>query len=53
MAENGITTDDLNSHITPRIAELQNPRDVHFKPAGSEFLAQKVAAEIEAALPKK
>ena len=53
MKENGVATDDLNAHITPELARLQNPRDVHFKTEGSEFLAKKVAAEIEAALPKK
>ena len=52
MKENGVAIDDLNAHITPRLAELQNPNDVHYKPAGSEFLAQKVAAEILKALGK-
>lgn len=52
MKENGVAVDDLNTHITPRLAELQNPNDVHYKPAGSEFLAQKVAAEILKALGK-
>lgn len=50
MRENGVTINDLNAHITPRIAELQNPKDVHFKTAGSEFLAEKVATEILKAL---
>lgn len=50
MKENGVSINDLNAHITPRIAELQNPKDVHFKTAGSEFLAEKVAAEILKAL---
>jgi hypothetical protein len=50
MKENGVTINDLNAHITPRIAELQNPKDVHFKTAGSEFLAEKVATEILKAL---
>ena len=53
MKENGVAIDDLNAHITPKLAELQNPRDVHYKAAGYDFLAQKVAAEITAALPKK
>jgi len=53
MGESGVKIDDLNSHVAPRIAELQNPHDVHYKPAGYEYLAQKVAAEIEGALPKK
>ena len=53
MKESGVATDDLNAHITPKLAELQNPHDVHYKSAGSEFLAQKVAAEIEKVLPAK
>jgi hypothetical protein len=52
MRENDVATDDLNGHITPKLAELQNPKDVHFTPAGSAFLAQKVAKEILAALGK-
>jgi acyl-CoA thioesterase-1 len=50
MKENAVVINDLNAHITPRIAELQNPKDVHFKAAGSDFLAEKVAAEILKAL---
>lgn len=52
MAENGVAVDDLNAHITPKLATLQNPRDVHYSPAGSEYLAQQVAAEIGKALGK-
>ncbi|MEQ1853052.1 MAG: SGNH/GDSL hydrolase family protein [Chthoniobacteraceae bacterium] len=50
MTENGVAIDDLNAAITPRLAELQNPRDVHFKPEGSALLAKHVAASIEEAL---
>jgi acyl-CoA thioesterase-1 len=50
MTENGVAIDDLNAAITPRIAELQNPKDVHYKPEGYAFLAKQVAASIEAAL---
>lgn len=50
MTENGVGIDDLNAAVTPRLAELQNPRDVHFKAEGSEFLARKVAESIAAAL---
>ena len=53
MKENGVAIDDLHAHITPKLAELQNPQDVHFKTAGSEYLAKQVAAEIEAALAGK
>lgn len=53
MKDNGVATDDLNAHITPELARLQNPKDVHFKTEGSEFLAKKVAEEIAKALPVK
>jgi acyl-CoA thioesterase-1 len=53
MEESGVAIDDLNAAITPRIAELQNPKDVHYKPEGYAFLARHVAASIEAALPAK
>ncbi|MEQ2007548.1 MAG: SGNH/GDSL hydrolase family protein [Limisphaerales bacterium] len=53
MTETGVTLNDLNAHITPHLAKLQNPKDVHFNKDGSEFLAKAVAAKIEAQLPKK
>jgi hypothetical protein len=53
MKENGVTIDDLHAAITPRLAELQNPKDVHYKPEGYAFLAKHVAASIEAALAAK
>ncbi|WP_395752786.1 SGNH/GDSL hydrolase family protein [Prosthecobacter sp.] len=52
MAENGVAIDDLNAHITPKLATLQNPKDVHYSAEGSEYLAQQVAAEITKALGK-
>lgn len=52
MAETGVATDDLNARITPQLATMQNPRDVHYTPAGSEYLAQQVAEEIGKALAK-
>jgi lysophospholipase L1-like esterase len=52
MAENGVAVDDLNTHITPQLATLQNPHDVHYSAAGSEFLAQQVAESISKALAK-
>ncbi len=52
MKEEGVPTNDLNTWITPKLAEMQNPKDVHYKPAGSEYLGQKVAEEITAALKK-
>ena len=53
MRESGVAVDDLNTLITPKLGELQNPHDVHYKPEGYAFLAKQVAAEIEKALPKK
>ena len=50
MRENGIRINDLNAHVTPRFTELQTPRDLHYQPAGYEFLAEKVAAEIQVVL---
>ena len=49
MARRGIPVDDLFAAITPRLAELQNPRDVHFRPEGYDFLGARVAAAIRAA----
>ncbi len=52
MAENGVAIDDLNAAITPHLAEMQNPKDVHYKAEGYAFLAKPVAASIQAALAK-
>jgi lysophospholipase L1-like esterase len=53
MDENGVAIDDLNAQIAPKLAELQIPQNVHFHTEGYEFLAKKVAAQIELALPKQ
>jgi acyl-CoA thioesterase-1 len=50
MEENGIPVDDLYAAVLPKLAELQQPSNVHFKPAGSEFLAAQVVASLEKAL---
>ncbi len=50
MKKQGIAVDDLFTAITPHLAKLQNPNDVHFNSEGYEFLGQQVAAAIEAAL---
>ena len=47
MKEHGIPINDLHGKISPRFAELHKPQDLHFLPKGSEFLGEKVAAEIE------
>ena len=41
---------DLYTAVLPREAELQLKENVHFTPAGYDFLAQQVAASIEALL---
>jgi hypothetical protein len=53
MKAAGVPTDDLYAHAIKRITEIQNKADVHYNAAGYKYLAEKVAAEIEAALPKK
>ncbi len=50
MHESGIPINDLHSYIMPKFTELQKPQDLHYKPEGSEFIAKKVAAEIEKVL---
>jgi len=50
MTENGVAIDDLNAAITPNLAKMQNPKDVHYNADGSKFLAGEVAKSIEAAL---
>lgn len=51
-AKHSLLIDDLYSAIQPRLAEMQNPGDVHFNGAGYDFLGGNVARCIEAALRK-
>jgi len=53
MAKHTIAIDDLFTVITPQLATLQNPNDVHFTAAGYDFLGQAVAAALAAQLPAK
>jgi lysophospholipase L1-like esterase len=50
MKKHGIATDDLFTAITPHLAEMQNPNDVHFNTPGYDFLGQQVATSVETAL---
>lgn len=52
MKENQVAIDDLCAHARPELKRIQRPANVHFSDEGSEFLARKVAASIEAVLPK-
>jgi len=53
MQKHGVAIDDLCAFCEPRLAELQLPANVHFKPEGSKQLAAQVAASILQALEKK
>lgn len=46
MKKNKIMINDLYSHVLPELATLQLPSNVHFKPAGNQFLGQKVTDVI-------
>jgi arylsulfatase A-like enzyme/lysophospholipase L1-like esterase len=50
MKELGVPTDDLHALCLPKLTAWQQPKNVHFQPAGSAGLAAKVAADIETAL---
>lgn len=54
MKAAGVPTNDLHSHAQAKLKEYQLPNgNVHFTGDGYKYLAEKVAAEIEARLPKK
>ena len=53
MKAAGIPTDDLCAHANAKLKEIQRPENVHYTPEGYKYLAEKVSAEIEKALPKK
>ena len=52
MEENGVEVDDLYAFAKPRLAEIQQPANVHFTTEGSEALAKRVAASILRALER-
>ena len=51
MQKHGVAIDDLFTAITPRLAELQNPNDVHFSGPGNEFLGEQVATFLKSIFP--
>lgn len=53
MKTHGIATDDLFAAVTPHLAAMQNPNDVHFNAEGYDFLGATVAASIESVLKQK
>ena len=52
MKKEGIATDDLFGFITPQLARVQNPKDVHFHAEGYELLGKQVAESIKAVIQK-
>jgi lysophospholipase L1-like esterase len=50
MQRNGVAIDDLYGFAQPRLAEIQLPANVHFKPDGYKQLADQVAASVLKAL---
>jgi hypothetical protein len=50
MTEKGVFVNDLFAAITPQLATLQNPDDVHFTGVGYDFLGEKVAAVLSGQL---
>ncbi len=53
MKTQGIPINDLHAFVVPRLAEFQNPGDVHFRQQGSEALAGEVVRHIEAAVARR
>lgn len=53
MKAASVSTNDLWTHANAKLKDAQLPANVHFSAEGSQYLAVKVAAEIEKLLPKK
>ena len=53
MKRHGVAIDDLHAFALPKLAEIQLPANVHFKPVGSKQLGQQVATEIAKSLESK
>jgi len=52
MERHGVALNDLYAFAKPRLKDIQLPANVHFKPEGSQALAEQVAKSILAALGK-
>lgn len=50
MKKHGVATDDLFTFITPHLAKVQPPNDVHFNSEGYDLLGKQVAAAIQSVL---
>jgi lysophospholipase L1-like esterase len=52
MKKNNVPVDDLFAAITPKVAEYQNVKDVHFKEEGYDYMGKAVADSIIPLLKK-
>jgi acyl-CoA thioesterase-1 len=52
MKKNNVPVDDLFTVITPKLAEYQNVKDVHFKEEGYDYLGKAVSDSIIPLLKK-
>jgi acyl-CoA thioesterase-1 len=52
MKANDVAVNDLYAFALPQLEKIQLPKNVHFKPEGSDALASQVAASILKALEK-
>jgi acyl-CoA thioesterase-1 len=50
MQKQGVAINDLFAFITPHLAKVQPPKDVHFNGEGYDLLGKQVAAAIQSAL---
>lgn len=50
MKSQGVAVNDLHAFVSPRLATLQRPKNVHFTDEGSDQLGAQVAQAIEAQL---
>jgi len=50
MKKHGVVINDLFAFITPHLAKVQPPHDVHFNSEGYELLGRRVAAAIQSAI---
>lgn len=53
MEANRIAIDDMFSYSSDRLSEIQQKANVHFTREGSQFLAEQVTQQIEAALARR
>jgi lysophospholipase L1-like esterase len=50
MNESGVAIDDLHAVAAGKLAEIQRPKNVHFRPEGNRVLGERVAESIAKAL---